>query len=128
MFRYISQRISNTLSSKQYNIGMYLISTENSNVKNHLSKSFNHLINKNNPISAYFKNSDKYSIIPDLSSRVRTSKMIKIQNFNFSFGKFNLYRFNKEINSRYTLKDYTKNQKTKDWLEKKSQNLKSNLK
>jgi len=119
MFRYISKRITNTLTFQEQKIGMYFIPAENSNLKNQISKNFHHLTNKNNPISSCFKNSDIYSINPDLSSKVRINNFIQIQNFNFSFGKYNLYRFNKEINSRYSLKDYTKNLKTKDWLEKK---------
>lgn len=108
MFRYISKRTINNLNQT--------IPT-NTNLSNTLilTKKFH-----------TYNNTQKASIfnINNLSN----FKLNKNQSFNFSFGRFNLYRFNKELNSRYTLKDYTKTPNAKEWLEKKKQTFRANLK
>ncbi len=111
MFRFISKRIPTFNISINDCINPNNIHNKailNLNKINYINKEF-HTINKE------IKN-------------IHESDLNKSQRYNFSYGKFNLYRFNKEINSRYSLKDYTKSITAKEWLQKKKDSFKSNLK
>lgn len=77
----------------------------------------------NNSISKKQYSFNNLSLVQSISVN---NFLVKTQYKNFASGKWNLYRFNRDVN-KYSLKDFTKSPLTKEWLNRRKENFRSNL-